>query len=158
MFDSVVPLPTTSPLFQQEFYRQEEVTEADHLAHWERFPPYHPSSLVIHHGISGFLDLIQGRRRRAQYQYEELRLGRYRNTSNPVFLQEIHSEITKLVSEWLELNKLLKTTNLTDIDSTMGRSLLEWKARRVVDLIADWKAVKKGRDGDDFIILYTNRW
>jgi len=158
MFNSVVPLPTTSPLFQQEFYHREEVTEADTLAHWEKSPPYHSSSLVITHGISGFLQLIQGRRRHAQYQYEELRLVRYRNMSNLVFLQEIHSEITKLVLEWSKLNKLLKATNLTDFDSTMGRSLLEWKARRVMDLIADWKAVKKGCDGNNFVILYTNHW
>ena len=108
--------------------------------------------------MPGFLELIQGRRLHAQYQYEELRLVRYKTMSEPVFLQEIHAEITKWVLEWSELNKLLKTTAFSDVDCKMGRSLLEWKARRVMDLLADWKAAKKGRNGDQFIILYSNRW
>jgi hypothetical protein len=158
MSRSTFPIIKTSPLFQQEFRRRDEITQDDHLAHWDHFPPYHSSSLSTAYGISGFLELVQGRRLRAQYQYEERWLVRYKTTSEPVFQQEIHAEITKWVLEWSELNKLLKTPSLTDVDCKMGRSLLEWKAHRVMDLLADWKAVKKGRDSDQFIILYSNRW
>jgi len=158
MSRSAFPIMKTSPLFQQEFRRRDEITQDDHLAHWDNFPPYHSSSLSTACGMPGFLELIQGRRLHAQYQYEELRLVRYKTMSEPVFLQEIHAEITKWVLEWSELNKLLKTTAFSDVDCKMGRSLLEWKARRVMDLLADWKAAKKGRNGDQFIILYSNRW
>ena len=85
-------------------------------------------------------------------------MGRYKTLSNIIFLQEIHAEISKYILEWTTLNKLLKTTILAHVDSAMGRTLLEWKARRVMDLLGDWKAVKKGQDSDEFIILYSNRW
>ena len=150
--------PILKPLFRQEFHRWDEITQDGHLAHWDNFPPYHSSSLLTTYGMSGFLELIQGQRFRAQYQYEELQLVHYKTTSEPVFLQEIHAEITKWVLEWLELKSLLKTASLAGVDLKMGRSLLEWKACRVMDFLADWKAVKKGRDSDQFMILYTNRW
>ena len=78
--------------------------------------------------------------------------------SESIFLQEIHAEITKWVQEWSELNKLLKTSNLLNVDLRMGKGLLEWKARRVMDLLVDWKAAKKGQDSNKFITLYTDRW
>ena len=158
MSQSTFPIMKMSPLFQQEFRRQDEITQDDHLAHWDKFPPYHSSSLSTAYRISGFLELIQGWRLHAQYQYEELRLVCYKTTSELVFLQEIHAEITKCMLEWSELNKLLKTAGFSDVDCKMGRSLLEWKACHVMDLLANWKAVKKGQDSDKFIILYTNRW
>lgn len=147
-----------SALFQKEFCRQDEISDDNHLAHWDHFPPYHSSSLLATYGMSGFLKLLQGRRFRAQHQYEEDRLVRYKIMSESVFLQEIHAEITKWVQEWSELNKLLKTSNLLNVDLRMGKGLLEWKARRVMDLLADWKAAKKGRDSNKFITLYTDRW
>ncbi|KIM37572.1 hypothetical protein M413DRAFT_30770 [Hebeloma cylindrosporum] len=143
MSQSMFPIMKTSPLFQQEFRRREEITQDDHLAHWDNSPPYHSSSLSTTYGMSGFLELIQGRRLRAQYQYEELRLVRYKTASEQVFLQEINAEIAKWVLEWSELNKLLKTARFVDVDCKLGRSLLDWKARRVMDLLADWKAFSK---------------
>ena len=78
--------------------------------------------------------------------------------SKPVFLQEIHTEIMKWVQNWSELNKLLKTASLAHVDLRMGRSLLEWKVHCVMDLLADWKAVKRGQDSNQFMTLYTNCW
>ena len=155
---STFPIMKTLPLFQQEFRCQDEITQDDHLAHWDNFPPYHSSSLSTAYGISGFLELIQRQRLHAQYQYEELWLVHYKTMSEPVFLQEIHAKITKCVLEWSELNKLLKTAGFGDVNCKMGRSLLKWKAHHVMDLLADWKAVKKGQDSDQFIFLFTNHW
>ena len=71
---------------------------------------------------------------------------------------EIDLDIQQYLAAWKELKLLLQLRPKSPIDHTMGHLLFQWKARRIVDLLADWKVVKKGRSKGAFPCHFTNRW
>lgn len=95
---------------------------------------------------------------REQYQHEARRLRCYEKSSDTQILQEIDRNIHTYLTSWHELKNILKTLPPSDVDHTMGKHLMQWKARRVVDLLEDWKMVKKGCVNDSFTCLFTTRW
>jgi hypothetical protein len=155
---AAIPLPLTSHWFRLEARSQEEASEDDRLAVWEYHPPYR----VAHGSIGGggleaVSDGVHGRRYRIQQQFEAKRLRRFDKMTDDEMLIEISDHIKANLAEWARLQELNKTLS-SHIDQVMGNHLGQWKARLVIDLLEDWRAVKKGRKNDAFYVLFANRW
>lgn len=105
------------------------------------------------------VDRVHGRHLREQYHSEVRRLSRYREgSSDDELLTEISRDICQYLVAWKELNSQLQLRPKSPIDYTMGHHLLQWKARRITDLLVDWKMAKKGRSTGAFVTHFTNRW
>ncbi|KAF8170967.1 hypothetical protein BJ912DRAFT_933030 [Pholiota molesta] len=156
---AALPLPRQSHFFLLEYRTREEISDDDVLAKWDFYPPYHiPHGSIGGGGLDAIIDRVHGRRLREQYQYEACRLQRYEKSTDTQILQEIDRDIHTYLTSWEELKHILDGTNLSHVDRKMGEHQMQWKARRVVDLLEDWKAVKKGRVDYAFTCLYTARW
>lgn len=157
---SSLPLPTHSHFFKQEFRYREDVSDVDALAKWDRLPPYSAKSASFGSvALDVTVDRIHGRRLREQYHYEVRRLERYRSRLNDdEILAEIDHDICQYFATWMELKVFLQLRPKSPIDHTMGHLLLQWKARRITDLLADWKVAKKGCSKGAFMTHFTDRW
>ena len=154
------PLPVLSNFFKTEFRSRQQVSDDDALASWDYYPPYH-SSGESNRTLSVIIERAHGRRLREQYQSESLRLQRFNDGTDDDILTEIDRDINTYLTSWNELDAILRAPSsdqMAHIDLIMGKHLLQWKARRVVDLLADWKAAKKGRSKQAFKVLFSNRW
>ncbi len=88
-------------------------------------------------GLEVIVDRVHGRHLREQHQAEVQRLDRYRKGSDDDILREIDSDIHQYLVAWKDLKLALQLRPVSPIDHTMGHHLLQWKARRIVDLLAD---------------------
>lgn len=157
---AALALPRESHFFRLEFRTREEVSDTDALAKWDFYPPYETSDDLIGTAkLEWIVERVHGRRLREQHQHEVRRLQRYDKLSDTEFMQEIDRDINTYLTSWHELRRILKTLpSNSHMDRTMGESLMQWKARRVVDLLEDWKVVKKGRADSQFICHFNTRW
>ncbi|KAF8170554.1 hypothetical protein BJ912DRAFT_933217 [Pholiota molesta] len=156
---AALPIPQKSHFFLLEYRSREEVSDQDPLAKWDYYPPYHvPHGTIAGGGLEAIVDRVHGRRHLEQRQHEAQRLQRYNKGTDDQILAEIGRDINTYLTSWNELRNILKTMPYSDIDHTMGEHLKHWKARRVVDLLQDWKVVKKGRANGAFECHYANRW
>ena len=155
-----IPLPTDSHFFKTEFRYRGDVSDDDALAKWDHFPLHSPVSAASFGevGLEVTIDRIHGRRLREQYHFEDRRVQRYRETSNDAILAEIDRDICQYLAAWKELKNLLQLRPKSPIDHTMGHLLLQWKARCITDLLADWKVLKKGGSISTFSLHFSNRW
>ncbi|KDR84202.1 hypothetical protein GALMADRAFT_133554 [Galerina marginata CBS 339.88] len=155
---AALPLPRSSPLFQRVFNILDNLTDDADFAGWEHPPPYSVSPYLLEFGLEETIDALHARRLRMQCNDETARLERYKKSPLETFQTEIHTNVLKVLEEWQELGTLLKGCRSSQLDTTMGNHLLQWKARRLVALVEDWKALKQGKDGDKFLSLYLARW
>lgn len=155
-----VPLPKSSHFFKNEFRQRVDVSNDDALAIWDQPPPY--SGISASFGSVGLeitVDRVHGRHLRQQYHSELRRLDRYRDgDGDDELLAEIDRNICQYLVAWKELKSYLQLRPKSPIDYTMGHHLLQWKARRITDLLVDWKIAKKGRSTGAFIAHFANRW
>lgn len=152
-------LPTNSHFFKKEYRLGGKICDDDALAIWDSSPPYAISSASLGSvGLEVIIDRVHGRHLREQYQDEARRLERYRNADDDDILKEIDCDVHRYLAAWNTLRLALQLRPESPIDHTMGHHLLQWKARRIVDLLNDWKVVKKGRSQSTFSLHFSNRW
>lgn len=159
-----VPLPIALMHFKKEAQSRYEIDkeEADQFfTYWDN-PPYIDPKSHIPMGPASYAHeyTVCGRRRRLQQDYERERILRIDALSDAQILEEIHSEIVKATAEWMSLKEILFEHKAAHSPNArnMGKSLLCGKARRVIDFVEDWDAVKMGGKEQTLRILYLNRW
>lgn len=155
----MVPIPRGAHFFIQEARTQDVPRSDDPLGIWDDFPPYASTYEPLGKAsIEALIERLHGRQYRYQKHQEITRISRFRSAEciNDTF-QEIAQDINSLFAEWKILRALLKTFPEESLDHTVGHLHMQWKSRRVLDLLEDWKALKK--DGiDGFMTVYCNRW
>lgn len=154
-----LPLPTSSRFFKNEFRVRNDVSDDDTLAKWDHYPPYAtPLASFGTNGLELVVDRLHGWRLRAQLHFETWRLRQYEESSDDEILAGIDRDIQANLRAWKELSLMLQMRPDSPVDHTMGHHLLQWKARHIVDLLADWKVLKKGRVNRPFNTHFINRW
>jgi len=99
---------------------------------------------------------LHGRRMRLQLELENARLPRFNRLPLEDFMAEVHTDLLHYLMQCRELKDTLKSLKAPGIDYTLGAHLLQWKARRVVSLVEDWKGLKQGNY--KFLTVYSDRW
>lgn len=117
-----------------------------------------PDGSIGNGRLEAIVEQVHGRRLREQYQHEVRRLRHYEISSDTQILEEIDRDINTYLTTWNELKRILRTLPPSHINHTMGEHLLQWKARRIVDLLEDWRVVKQGRVNHNFTCLFNTRW
>lgn len=132
----------------------------DPLAIWDDFPPYSsPFGDTLNKArLETLIERLHARQYTYHKSYEIDRLAQFRASNNADDnLKDVDREINTNLLEWKILCSILKTFRDDSIDYAVGHLHMQWKARRVMALLEDWKALKK--DGiDGFMVLYCNRW
>jgi hypothetical protein len=156
---AALPLPKQSHFFRLEYRTQEEISDTDSLAKWDFYPPYNmPDGSIGNGRLEAIVEQVHGRRLREQYQHEVRCLRCYEISSDTQILEEIDRDINTYLTTWNELKHILRTLPPSHINHTMGEHLLQWKARRIVDLLEDWRVVKQGRVNHNFTCLFHTCW
>ena len=136
-----------------------DASDDNALAKWDCYPPYAtPLASFGTNGLELVVDRVHGWRLRAQYHSEARRIQHYETASDDDILAEIDRDIQANLKAWKELNSMLQIRPASPVDHAMGHHLLQWKARRLVDLLEDWKVVKKGRSNRAFYLHFARRW
>lgn len=154
-----LPLPKNSHFFVQEVRSRDTPSSSDPLAVWDDFPPYASSSQSLSKSnLQALVERLHARQYLLQKHHEMDRISRFRSaTCVDNCLEEIARDIDSLIAEWKILRALITGFSEATVDHTVGALHMQWKARRVVNLLEDWKAFKKsGIDG--FLEVYCERW
>jgi len=153
---AALPLPRTSPLFRMHYHDEDDIAEDDTLVIWEHPPPYSDPRCVEQKNLEETSTQLHGRRMCLQLDLENSRLAHFNRLPREEFMAEIHGDLVDHLTQCKDLRKLLNQFEALSTDHIMGTHLLQWKARRVVDLVVDWKALK--HDQFKFVTVYGDRW
>jgi len=153
---AALPLPKSSHLFSIYFRSKDEISEDNDLTIWERLPPYPFKCGLLHYGVEDTSDALHGHRHRLQLEFENERLVQYKQLPTAAFMEGVFRNLLETLADAKELKTVVKRFKSSKIDFVMGSHLLQWKARRIISLVKDWKALKAGNDR--FIIEYTEQW
>ena len=153
---AALPLPRTSPLFRMHYHDEDDIAEDDALVIWEHSPPYSDSQCVEQRNLEETSTQLHGRRLRLQLELENSRLTRFNRLPLEEFMAEVHGDLVEHLTQCKNLKEHLKQFTALSTDHIMGTHLLQWKARRVIDLGVDWKALKQGNF--KFLSVYGDRW
>lgn len=154
-----LPIPNHSHFFLTETRGNDTPCSEDGLAIWDDFPPYSmTSNNLCGSRLEALVERLHGRQFSYHKAYEADRISKIQ-LSDCVNdnLKLIDKDIGTLLAEWNILRSLLKSFPRGTVDHTIGHVHMQWKSRRVLALLDDWKALKKeGTDG--IMTLYCTRW
>lgn len=149
-------LPKTTAAFWSHFKPSYTLSDSDNIAHWDGYPPYTTSPYWTLMGAKRVCEGLHGRRLRIQREFEHERITRFHTETLINFAQEVRADLVRVIQEWKELRRLLKTLDQAETDYIMGTHLLQWKSRYIFCLAEDLKALKRGPQG--FLEVFNHRW
>ncbi|KAF8870220.1 hypothetical protein BD779DRAFT_1681331 [Infundibulicybe gibba] len=76
--------------------------------------------------------------------------------AHEVFVNEVLSMLTRSISEWETAERIIGKRNGDTIEDRLGNQYLQWRARWVIDLAADYNALLLGND--KFLCTFVERW
>ncbi|KAF8871979.1 hypothetical protein BD779DRAFT_1680018 [Infundibulicybe gibba] len=103
-----------------------------------------------------FFDILHGSYSHEQRSFEKARLRDYNTVAHEVFVNEVLSMLTRSISEWETAERIIGKRNGDTIEDRLGNQYLQWRARWVIDLAADYNALLLGND--KFLCTFVERW
>ncbi len=154
---AVFPLPTDSIVFRSYRRSTEPIADDDELLHWDTFPPYPlASDRIFQLRLKEICHALHGRRMRLHHELDLARVKYLTSDTHDDLYREVHRDLIHLLDQAIKLKGILQQFKLSEVDFTMGVHLLQWKARRILALSEDWKALKKG--DSDYLRVHAERW
>ncbi|KAF9521408.1 hypothetical protein CPB83DRAFT_887933 [Crepidotus variabilis] len=151
---AALPLPLDSTVFKAHLTRTEPFSSE--YAVWDNPPPYHVSPLLLSGGLDDTINALHGHRTRLQFETEKARIKSYHQEAHQEVWMEVHQSLFRLICESKTLKKSLRGFKPSALDHQMGCHLLQWKARCIVALTEDWKALSEDTVG--IIMVHKKRW